>query len=179
MSIPRKWASQSIVSLLFVGAFLLLWFGVGRHPYPFLALNIYLVEEQTKSLLYTTRVEPGEEVILKYTHSSDGTPVEQVFEVSEAETLELREERYRWYGAGLEFGSEYEVTFEDGWIRVTGYDRIFESLPIRVAATVPQVLAFSDTEILLAELAPAAARLVITVERRQQPWYRILNNNIQ
>ncbi len=166
MPIPHKRVSQSILVLLLLGAFLLLLLGVGRHPYPFLALNIYRVEAQSENLVSSVRVEPGSEVTLRYTHSSDGTPVEQLFTVGKTKTLHLLEERYRWYGAGLEFGSEYEVTFEDGWVCIRGYDRSFETLPIRVAATVTQTLTIDDTSLLLSDLAPAAARLLIKVERK-------------
>ncbi len=111
-------------------------------------------------------MEPGEEVVLSYTHSSDGTPVEQFFKVSENESLKLQKERYRWYGAGLEFGSGYQVSVDDdGWVCITGYDRTFETLPIRVATTVAQVLTVSDTEIILWDLAQPAARLFIKVEQ--------------
>ena len=178
MTLPGKWYKKPGISLLvvFVGAFLILLLWVGRHPCLSLSLNIYQVDGPSQNLLAASPVVPGEEVILRYIHSSDGTPVEQIFRISEENTLELLEERYRWYGAGLEFSTDYTITARDGWVRVSGYDRHFEALPIRVAATVPQTLTVADTTLLLADLAPPAARLLIKVEPLQLPWYRIFTD---
>lgn len=164
MSVSVK---RLLVFLIIMGVFLVLFFGVGRHPYSFLALNIYHVAEDQQLLVKSVKVKPGDEVILSYIHSSDKTPVKQVFTVSGDELLKLQEERYRWYGAGLEFGSRYEVNTEDGWVRITGYDRSFETLPVRVAETVSQELVVNDKVIVLTELAPPLARLTITVEQMQ------------
>lgn len=159
-----------IILAIIAGAFLILFLWMGRHPYPFLCLNIYHVEEGNREThLHSMPVMWGDEVILRYIHSADGTPVEQYFLIGEDGALDLVEERYKWYGAGLEFGSDYTVTYADGWVRVSGYDRSFRELPIRVAATVPQELRVNEQAIFLSDLAPAAARLLVKVERRLWP----------
>jgi len=164
LPLPRKWVSQSLVLLFFLGAFLILLTGVGRHPYSSLFLNIYLAETHNEILLHAQKVELDQIIILAYTHSSDGTPVQQIFRVSNSKTLDLLEERYRWYGAGLEFGSGYDISYKDGWVFVTGYDRSFNPLPVRIASTVSQVLIINSVEIHLSDLAPAGSRLLIKLE---------------
>lgn len=164
MPLPRKWVSQSLFFMFFLGAFLILLTGVGRHPYSSLFLNIYLDETHKETLLHAQKVEIDQIIILAYTHSSDGTPVQQIFRVSDSKTLDLLEERYRWYGAGLEFGSGYDISYKDGWVFVTGYDRSFKSLPIRVASTISQILIIDSAEIRLSDLAPAGSRLLVKIE---------------
>ena len=178
MTLPGKWFNKLGISLLvvFMGAFLILLLWVGRHSCLYLSLNIYQVDGPSQSLLSASPVVKGEEVILRYIHSSDGTPVEQVFQISVEKTLDLLEERYRWYGAGLEFSSDYTITAKDGWVRVSGYDRNFTALPIRVAATVPQTLTVGDTTILLSDLAPPATRLLVKIEPLQLPWFRFFTD---
>ncbi len=181
MSLPGKYYRNLGIFLLimFMGAFLILLLWVGRHHCHFLSLNIYQVDQQKQSLVSTSPVIAGEKVILRYIHSSDGTPVEQIFKISEENTLALLEERYRWYGAGLEFSADYIFTNQDGWVSVSGYDRHFSALPIRVAVTVPQALILADTtKIILSDLAPPAARLLIKVEPFRLPWYRFFLINV-
>ncbi len=164
MSFPLKWVSRSVIIIIVLGAFLILHARVERHPNSSLYLNIYLFNHNSEKLLYTQTVQDEQEVILSYIHSSDLTPVKQVFRVNKNESLDLLEERYRWYGAGLEYGSGYEVNYEDGWIVITGYDRSFAVLPIRVAATVNQTLKIGPDLIVLSELASPGSSLFLKVE---------------
>jgi hypothetical protein len=164
LPVPHKWVSQSIALFIILGVFLLLLIGAVRHPFSSLYLNIYHAEKFTETLLYSQKVTDGELIFLSYIHSSDGTPVEQIFTVSESGTLDLLEEKYLWYGAGLEFSSEQNIAYKDGWACITGYDRAFDILPIRVASTVSQTLTIGSNEIYLADLAPAGSRLLLKVE---------------
>ncbi|MCW3489683.1 DUF1850 domain-containing protein [Dethiobacter alkaliphilus] len=108
-------------------------------------------------------VEAGEEIEFSYIHSSDGTPVEQSFIVKDDGLLHLVEERYAWYGAGLEFGSGLEVDTTGDMVRITGYDRSFAELPFRVAWTVPQEFQIRDKKILLSDLAPGGTSLLVRI----------------
>jgi hypothetical protein len=106
-------------------------------------------------------VATGGEILFAYIHSADGTPVEQLFRAGEDGSLHLLEERYRWYGGGLEFGSGLTFSYEGGVVRVSGYDRSFEFLPLMSAWTVPQEFIIGETRILLSDLVPGGTPLVI------------------
>lgn len=164
MSFPLKWVSRSIIVIFVLGAFLVMLFDVERHPDSQLCLNIYLFKDNKETLLYSKPVQDEQEIILSYIHSSDLTPVKQVFLISKNESLDLREEKYRWYGAGLEFGSDHDIRYDEGWVIVSGYDRSFKSLPIRVATTVEQTLMAGAETILLSDLAPAGSTVLLKVE---------------
>ncbi len=141
-----------------MGAFLAIV--LGKHPNPSYYLVIY---NEHQDQLYEIETYPGEEVVLSYRHSSDGTPVVQIFEVKEDGYLHLFEEQYSWYGAGLEHGSGYDFSFEGDTVRVRGYDRMFSELFIRVARTVPQELEVSGKVVQLSDLAPGGARLLVQI----------------
>lgn len=165
MSFLKNRVSQSIIiCILFLGAFLLYLKGVERHPLLSPALKFYHADGFKETLLHSEPVEVNELVVLSYTHSSDGTPVRQFFIVSDDFELQLYEERYCWYGAGLEFGSGYNISYVNGWVSVTGYDRTFHSLPIRVASTVSQYINIGSTEIKLSDLAPPGSSILIKIE---------------
>lgn len=159
-ALKRSRALLTLFLLIALGVFLLLL--PERHPELSFFLNIYDVERE--GLLYSYPVEPGQEVLLSYRHSSDGTPVGQLFRIREDGLLQLMEERYAWYGAGLEFGSGYDFSFAVDQVHVKGYNRTFDSLYLRVARTVPQVLEFSGRKVFLSDLAPGGTRLLLKVE---------------
>ncbi len=118
-----------------------------------------------EEVLWRIPVTPGEEILFAYIHSADKTPVEQLFVAGEDGLLHLKEERYQWYGSGLEFGSGLDFSFEDGVVRVSGYDRSFATLPLRAAWTVPQEFFIRDARVLLSDLVPGGTPLVIRITR--------------
>ncbi len=163
MSIPILTGKRTAVLFLalLAGAGVFLALGPGKHPHPHFYLCVS--DFETGKTLYRTPVEPGEEVLLGYIHSADKTPVTLVFRVEESGKLRLMEERYSWYGAGLEAGSGYRFDFEGDEVVVSGYDSVHEALPLRVARTVPQVLEAGGEEVRLSDLAPGGTRLVLEV----------------
>ncbi len=128
-------------------------------------LYFEILYRESDEKLVCIPVEAGDEILFAYVHSADKTPVEQLFMVGEDGILYLLEERYQWYGAGLETGSGLDFSFEDGVVRVTGYDRPFPTLPLRVAWTVPQEFFVGDQHILLSDLAPGGTSLVVRIKR--------------
>ncbi len=114
-------------------------------------------------------VSPGEEILFTYIHSADKTPVEQLFVAGDDGLLHLLEERYHWYGSGLEFGSGLDFSYDDGVVTVSGYDRSFATLPLRAAWTVPQEFFIRDTRILLSDLVPGGTPLVIRITECNPP----------
>jgi hypothetical protein len=128
-----------------------------------------IVLRESEEVLFSVPIYPGEEIIYSYVHSSDGTPVQQIFTVKEDGLLHLLEERYSWYGAGLEFGSGYNFSFTDNEVRVSGYDRSFSTLLIRAARTVPQEFLIRDTRVLLSDLVPGGTPLMLRIQRLNNP----------
>lgn len=126
-------------------------------------LVIYQLED--KKVIYSTVVNRRDLIKFWYIHSSDQTPVEQVFSITSEGYLNLLEESYSWYGAGLEFGSGFEISFEGDRVIVRGYDRILEHLLLRIARTVPQVLTVGDKELILTDLLPGGTTVLIKLEK--------------
>ena len=114
-------------------------------------------------------LSPGEEILYAYIHSADRTPVEQLFVAGADGFLHLMEERYHWYGAGLEFDPSLTFSYTDGVVRVSGYDRSFDSLFLRAAWSVPQEFFIRDTRILLSDLVPGGTPLVIRISQGDSP----------
>jgi len=155
-----KWFLPGLlIVLLTAGAFLI----YGGHP-PAYYLSIY--EGKSEALVEQIKIKPGEKMELSYIHSADGTPVKALF-VIEEEGLRLIEERYSWYGSGLESGSGYDFSFQEEEVTVSGYDRFFKQLPLRVARTVPQEIYLEDEVISINRLAPGGSLLIIRVDKKK------------
>ena len=132
----------------------------GGHPF---AYYVSIYEGQSEKVLYQQQVDLNDKLTLNYIHSADKTPISAVFEISE-DGLYLIEDRYSWYGAGLEAGSGHSFEFKDQEVTVSGYERLFEEMPIRVARTVPQEIIVNKDVVILNELAPGGTLLIIRID---------------
>jgi len=122
---------------------------------------LQFINNENNAVLHEIQVNAGEKIEYSYIHSSDGTPVKQIFTLTQDGTLKLLEERYSWQGAGLETGADKEITVEDGEVRVTGYDRKFSELTLRVARTVPQNIVTQRESLKLSDIAPGGTSITI------------------
>lgn len=147
-----------ISMIIAAGAFLF----TGRHPSVYY-LSFY--EGHSEEILFQQQVEMGETLVLNYIHSADATPISVIFEIR-ADGMHLIEEKYSWYGAGLEAGSGHQFVFEGKDVTVSGYDRVFEELPLRVARSVPQEMVLGGKIIILNQLAPGGTLLIIRVDQK-------------
>ncbi|MBW6464327.1 MAG: DUF1850 domain-containing protein [Bacillota bacterium] len=145
----------ALVIITVAGAF----FNRGERPH---AYKISLSIGHTGETLFEKKITPGNRLILEYIHSADGTPVSSLFEI-ETDGLMLIEERYSWYGSGLESGSGYSFLFEGDNVIISGYSRLFTDLPLRVARTVNQKIIFEDEVVNVNELAPGGTLIIISV----------------
>ena len=132
----------------------------GGHPF---AYYVSIYEGRSEKVLYQRQVELNDKLTLDYIHSADKTPISAVFEITE-DGLYLIEESYSWYGAGLEAGSGHSFQFKNQNVTVSGYERLFEELPIRVARTVPQEIVVYEDVVSLNELAPGGTLLIIRID---------------
>jgi len=152
-----KWLLPCLLLVLTAAGALMLKEG---HP-PAYYLSIY--EGRSEEVITQLEVALADQVALDYIHSSDGTPVKAIF-VIEEKGLRLVEEKYSWYGSGLESGAGYEFSYQEKEVTVSGYDRVFEELPVRVARTVAQNIHINEEIIALNQLAPGGSLLIIRVE---------------
>lgn len=129
------------------------------------SFTLQLIEIEEEEIIYSHKLYGDEEIRFWYIHSSDHTPVEQRYTISNEGHLVLEEERYSWYGAGLEFGSGLDFEFQGDQVIVSGYNRSFASLFLRVARTVPQKLIIDENEILLSDLATRGSRILLQIKK--------------
>lgn len=110
-------------------------------------------------------VRSGDRFSIHYIHSSDKTPIQDIFEVGEKGEMILIEENYFWYGAGLECMNweGASVTMENKKTRVH-LKRHFTFLHLRVGRIANHSLHLNRKAIPLREIARGGELLKIWVE---------------
>jgi hypothetical protein len=113
-----------------------------------------IVRHDDGRILKAFSTNGGDFFLIAYTHSSDGTPVRDTFQIDEAGRIVLREEAYRWYGAGLEFHPDAGARFvrEDGWTKVL-LERPLPCFLLRTGTVAGHVLTYREEKVPLQALA--------------------------
>jgi hypothetical protein len=128
-------------------------------------LFLQILRHPEGSLLREIPVRPGDVFQLQYIHSSDGTPVLDIFRVGEDGGFVLREEQYEWYGAGLESHPQAAISFEGNRTRVT-VNRQLQELLLRVGRVCRQEISSGGVRIVPARLAPGGSLIRIRIAKR-------------
>jgi hypothetical protein len=141
----------------------------GQAPVVFCAeenLTLQIVRTAGEEVLWESPVKRGDRFTIEYRHSSDHTPVQDLFTIGEEGEIILIEESYLWYGAGLESHPDMGKTdFSGDWTRVRMH-RPFPRFLLRVGEVANHVLTLHGREIPLLSIARG----------RESVWIRVTRN---
>lgn len=128
-------------------------------------LIFQIVRTAGEEVLWESPVQPGDFFTIDYRHSSDHTPVQDLFRIEEGGGIVLIEERYRWYGAGLESHPAVGSTDYSGdWTRV----HLYRPLPrflLRVGEVAKHVLTIHGQAVPLLSIARGRDSVWIRVKK--------------
>lgn len=112
-----------------------------------------IVRTAGEEVLWESPVESGDYFTIDYRHSSDHTPVHDLFQIGSDGQIVLIEESYRWYGAGLESHPDVGKTdFSGEWTRVR-LQRPFPRFLLRVGEVANHVLTLHGRDVPLLSIA--------------------------
>lgn len=116
-------------------------------------LILQIVRTEGEQVLWESSARPGDRFTIAYRHSSDHTPVRDLFTIGDEGEIILIEESYLWYGAGLESHPDIGKTdFSGEWTRVRLH-RLFPRFLLRVGEVANHVLTFQGREVPLLSIA--------------------------
>ncbi len=125
-------------------------------------LLLQVIKQPEGKVLLQLSVEEGDLFYIDYTHSSDHTPVHDIFKIDKKGTIVLIEEDYDWYGSGLEFHPEADATISFTGDRVRVFlNRVFPHIPLRVGRVAGHTLIYKDKKIPLLTIAEGGDRVWI------------------
>ena len=116
-------------------------------------LLFQIVRTEGEKVLWEAAARPGDHFTIEYRHSSDHTPVRDLFRIGEDGEIVLIEESYRWFGAGLESHPDAgEIDFSGDWTRVR-LNRPFPRFLLRVGKIANQILTFQGRDVPLLSIS--------------------------
>ncbi|MBN2516310.1 MAG: DUF1850 domain-containing protein [Deltaproteobacteria bacterium] len=130
-------------------------------------LVLQIVKQPENTTLVEFNIERGDYFYLDYTHSSDLTPVHDIFQINEQDEIVLLEEDYYWYGAGLEFhpDANAHISYTDKKTKVLLY-RVFPHFLLRVGRVAGHVITYKNQRIFLKDIAKGGSSVWIRVIRK-------------
>ena len=116
-------------------------------------LLFQIVRTEGEKVLWEAAARPGDHFTIEYRHSSDHTPVRDLFRIGEDGEIVLIEESYRWFGAGLESHPDAgEIDFSGDWTRVR-LNRPFPRFLLRVGKIANQIMTFQGRDVPLLSIS--------------------------
>lgn len=128
-------------------------------------LRLEVVLRANERVLWSHPVQAGDRFFLDYRHSSDHTPVHDIFMVTAEGTFLLVEERFDWYGSGLEFHPSAHISQSAAGTRVH-LQRPFVQIPLRVGEVAQHVLTVHQTRLPLLSIAEGRESVCIRITRQ-------------
>jgi hypothetical protein len=129
-----------------------------------------IVDGRTGGVVWCSRVRPGEEVVLSFTHSVNRRPVYDTLRV-EADHLVIVKSRFDAFGAGMPEASTEEGTLsvtDESWLEWT-VNRPVPEVTVRVGRVADHTLHLNDREIHLSALAEPGSALTLRVRTSRWP----------
>jgi len=131
----------------------------------FYNINVLTFEHfQEEEILLTFKVEEGDEFIVKWIHSVELTPWEEIFRVDSSNNIILDRTRFQQFGAGVPDFAGKTVEIKDGYITYGEINQKIPLLPYGISNFAKHTLVFNDVEYPLYELVPDGDRINIYTE---------------
>lgn len=129
--------------------------------------NFVVSEKSTGKILYHTSIIPGDSFSVKYTHSVNKSPVEDVFEISITSNIILKKIIFQSFGAGIPFELEDEqvLEFKDSGIEINNINRQIDEFLLNVGTIANHTLIIKGHEIALNQLAKPKETVRIEVKK--------------
>ena len=105
---------------------------------------LLLEHYQTNEILFVFKVSPGDEFIMKWIHSVELTPWEEIFRIDENNEMILDRTRFQQFGAGVPDYAGTKTEIIDGYIIFSGIDQKVDLLPYGISAFAQHTFIFKD-----------------------------------
>jgi hypothetical protein len=132
----------------------------------FIKVDILTLEHyQSGSTLLFFTIEPEDEFIMRWTHSVELTPWEEIFRIDDEYNMILDRTRFQNFGAGVPDAIGTETYIEDGYLTYGGIDQLVSLLPYGISDFAQHTFIFKDREYKLYEMIPDGDRINIFTEK--------------
>lgn len=158
-------SKTGIILVIFIMAAFILLLPVSR--------KFAIIEEKTGKILYCTAVKPGDDFSVKYVHSVNNSPVEDVFEIQKDYGIMLKKTVFLSFGAGIPYELEgvQVLNQKEDRIEIDNIDRRIDKFLLRVGTIADHTLLINGREIRLNRLTEL--KQTVRLEVRRVPVYSL------
>lgn len=133
-----------------------------------------VIEEKTGKVLFYTDISNGDVFSVKYIHSVNKSPIEDVFEIEQNDGIKLIKTVFHSFGAGVpcELEPGQILISKEDRMEITNINKHIDRYLLKVGTVANHTLCIQGREFLLDHLA--APKQTIRLEVRRIPVYYIL-----
>lgn len=143
-------------------------------------VSVITIYDKDDSELYSFAFDKGDEFTIRFTHSWNRTPIEEIYRIGDS-GLELQETLYEDFGAGLqsyeEPGEKMEVV--NNKVRISGIRRSVPNLTYRVGQVIANhslVLKGEETPLSFFVKPGSPIRFKLTETQRWRLWRYLIHD---
>ena|SRR5660397_129139 len=120
---------------------------------------------QEDKIIMTFKVDEDDEFIVKWIHSVELTPWEEIFRIDSENNMILDRTRFQQFGAGVPDFAGKTVEIKDGYITYGEINQKMPLLPYGISAFAEHTFVFKDTDYELYKMVPDGDRINFYTER--------------
>lgn len=141
--------------------------------------QLIVTDDQTGEVLYSTSIEPGQTFSIKYIHSVNKSPVEDIFDISHSNRIVLKKTIFRSFGAGipyeLEDGQSLDVMGDR--IEISNINKRIDRFLLKIGTVAEHTLCIKGREIRMDSLAGPMRTVRLEVQNVRVTFFlrRIIN----
>jgi hypothetical protein len=120
-----------------------------------LVLNYY----QEDKPLMVFQIKPKDEFIVKWIHSVELTPWEEIFRIDDNFDIILDRTRFKQFGAGVPDQAGTKTEIKDGYIIFSGINQKMDMIPYGISSFAKHIFVFYDIEYNLYEMVNDGDRI--------------------
>src|SRR6056297_1362795 len=120
---------------------------------------------QKDSIIMTFKVDENDEFIVKWIHSVELTPWEEIFRIDSENNIILDRTRFQQFGAGVPDFAGKTVEGKDGYITYGEINQKMPLLPYGISDFAEHTFVFRDKEYKLYKMVPDGDRINIYTEK--------------
>src|SRR6056297_624706 len=132
----------------------------------FISVSVLTLEHfQNDSIVMTFKVDEKDEFIVKWIHSVELTPWEEIFRIDSENNIVLDRTRFQQFGAGVPDFAGKTVEVKDGYITYGEINQKIPLLPYGISDFAKHTFVFKSIEYELYKLVPDGDRINIYTEK--------------
>lgn len=119
----------------------------------FFRIHVLIIESvQHKNTLFLERIQPNDEFTLKWMHSVELQPWEEIFKIDNQYNIILDRTRFKQFGAGVPDYAGNKTEIKDGYIIFSGINKEMSNIPYGISSFAKHTFYFKDKQIKLYEI---------------------------